>query len=134
MADDVIISETSEALADRVASDFAALVRETLAKQDRFTVALAGGQTPQLFFSRLAKDPYRSSIPWSKIWIFWGDERCVPKEHSESNFRMASETLLQFVPLMPGHVFRMQGEDPPPLAAQEYEKNMRKVFGPGATW
>src|SRR6266446_3924321 len=104
MADNVIILESPEALAQRVARDFAQLVNEALAKQERFSVALAGGQTPKQFYERLAKDPYKSSIPWAKIWFFWGDERCVPKEHPDSNFRMAAESLLQYVPVPPAHV------------------------------
>jgi 6-phosphogluconolactonase len=128
MARDVIISETPEALAERVANDFSALVTETLAHQDRFTMALAGGVTPESFYSRLAKDPYKTGIPWAKLWIFWGDERCVPKDHPDSNFRMAQESLLQFVPLSSDHVFRMRGEDPPPQAARDYENILKDVF------
>src|SRR5437016_2210424 len=128
MVDPVIVSETPEALAERVAADFAALVTDVLQRQDRFLLALAGGQTPKLFYSRLVKEPYRSTIPWSRLWIFWGDERCVPKDHSESNFRMASEALLQYVPIPPAHVFRMRGEDPPPSTARDYEKLLREVF------
>jgi len=134
MADDVIISETPEAQAERAAADFAALVADVLQRQDRMTVALAGGQTPESFYARLAKEPYKSSIPWAKVWIFWGDERCVPKDHPESNFRMASEALLQYVPLNSAHVFRMRGEDPPPVAAREYEKILRETFGAAAVW
>ncbi len=78
MADDIVISDSPEALADRAAEDFAQLVNQTLEKQDRFSLVLAGGLTPKLFYERLAKEPYKSSIPWAKIWIFWGDERCVP--------------------------------------------------------
>lgn len=129
MARDVIVSETSEALAERVAADFAKLVSETLAQQPRITVALAGGQTPKSFYSRLSKEPYRSSIPWSKMWVFWGDERCVPKDHSESNFKMAAESLLNFVPVPSAHVFRMRGEDPPPIAARDYQQMLKEVFG-----
>src|SRR5262249_15134905 len=121
LADPIIVNETPEPLAERVAADFAALVTDVLQRQERFTVALAGGQTPKLFYQRLAKEPYKSSIPWSRLWIFWGDERCVPKEHPDSNFRMASEALLQYVPVAPAHVFRMRGEDPPPSAARDYE-------------
>src|SRR5882724_7075431 len=128
MAEHVICSDTPEALAERVAEDFAKLVNETLASQDRFSIALAGGQTPKQFYERLAKDPYKSSIPWAKLWFFWGDERCVPKEHADSNFRMAAEALLQYVPVPPSHVLRMHGEDPPPQAAAEYEKEMRRFF------
>jgi 6-phosphogluconolactonase len=134
VADALVVSETPEALAERVAADFSALVAETLKTQERFTIALAGGQTPQLFYSRLAQEPYKSTIPWSKIWVFWGDERCVPKDHPESNFRMASESLLQFVPVPAAHVFRMRGEDPPPSAARDYEKAMRETLRTTETW
>jgi 6-phosphogluconolactonase len=134
MADNIIISDTPEALADRAAEDFARLVTETLQKQEKFSVALAGGITPKLFYSRLAKEPFKSSIPWTKIWVFWGDERCVPPEHADSNFRMAAESLLQYVPIQSAHVYRMHGEDPPPLAAQEYEKVMRGFFRDSGFW
>ncbi|HVO32269.1 MAG TPA: 6-phosphogluconolactonase, partial [Elusimicrobiota bacterium] len=131
---DVIVSETPEALAARVAADFASLVAGVLERQPRFTVALAGGSTPKLFYQRLAKEPYRSSVPWSKMWFFFGDERCVPKDHPDSNFRMASETLLQYVPVNSNHVHRMRGEDPPPVAARDYENTMRGIFGSASEW
>ena len=134
MANPVIVSETPEALAERVAEDFSKLVSETLATQDRFSIALAGGLTPKQFYARLAKDPYKSSIPWEKIWFFWADERCVPKEHPDSNFRMAADALLQYVPIPPAHVVRMRGEEPPPQAAQEYEKFMRSFFRDSGFW
>src|SRR5688500_6602493 len=119
MADNVIIVDTPEVLAERIAEDFARLVTDTLAHQDRMAIALAGGQTPKQFYARLAKPPYVTSIPWSKLWFFWGDERCVPKDHPDSNFRMVAESLLQYVPVPPSHVIRMRGEEPPPQAAQE---------------
>ncbi len=134
MANNVIVADTPEALAERVAKDFARLVSESLSKQERFSLALAGGVTPKQFYERLAKEPYKTSIPWAKLWFFWGDERCVPKEHSDSNFRMASESLLQYVPVQPSHVIRMRGEDPPPLAAQDYEKFMRGFFRDSGFW
>jgi 6-phosphogluconolactonase len=130
----MIVEETPEALADRVAADFAVLVDQTLAHQERCSIALAGGVTPKQFYARLAKEPYKSAIPWAKLWFFWGDERCVPKDHPDSNFRMAAESLLQFVPVQPAHVIRMQGEDPPPQAAQEYEKFMRQFFRDSGFW
>jgi 6-phosphogluconolactonase len=58
-----------------------------------YSVALSGGSTPQQLFARLAADPYRLQIDWSSVRIFWGDEREVPPDHSESNFRMAKENL-----------------------------------------
>ena len=134
MADPITILDTPEALAERVAADFAALVKETLASQERFSLALAGGQTPKQFYERLAKEPYKSSIPWSCLWFFWGDERCVPKEHPDSNFRMAAEAILQYVPVPSSHVLRMRGEDPPPQAALEYEKGLRSFFRDAGLW
>lgn len=124
----VIVSDTPEALAERAADDFARLVEETLARQERFSVALPGGQTPKLFFTRLTQEPYRARIPWDKLWVFWGDERCVPPDHSESNFGVARDFLLQKVPIPSAHVFRIRGEDPPPEAARAYAKTMHEVF------
>src|SRR5262249_54050140 len=102
--------------------------------RERISIALAGGTTPKQFYARLAKEPYKTSIPWNKLWFFWGDERCVPKDHPDSNFQMAAETLLQYVPVPPSHVIRMHGEDPPPQAAQEYEKYMRQFFRESGPW
>jgi 6-phosphogluconolactonase len=130
----VIISDTPEAQAERAAKDFVELANAAWANQDRIAIALAGGQTPKQFYSRLAQEPYKSSIPWKKIWFFWGDERCVPKEHQDSNFRMAAEALLQYVPVPPAHVIRMRGEDAPPQAACDYEKDLRNFFRGTDLW
>jgi len=134
MAGRLIVSDTPEDLADRAAGDFVKWVDKTLAIQDRCTIALAGGQTPKGLYERLAKEPYKSSIPWKKLWFFWGDERCVPKEHPESNYRMAWEALLQYVPVPHLQVVRMHGEDPPPQAAHDYEKGMREIFKNDGNW
>jgi 6-phosphogluconolactonase len=134
MTPQILVSETPEAAAERMAADFAALVKETLAQRDKFTVALPGGSTPKLFFTRLTQEPYASEIPWSKIWLFWGDERCVPPEHPESNFGMAREFLLSKVPVVNSHVFRMRGEDPPPESARAYAKTLHDVFKGDPEW
>ena len=128
-----IVEETPDAVAERVARDFETLVHETLATQSRMTIALAGGQTPKIFYSRLALEPFKSSIPWEKLWFFWGDERCVAPDHPDSNFRMVSEALLSQVPVNPSHVFRMHGEEAPPQAARDYEKILRDTF-PDREW
>ncbi len=130
----IILSDTPEALAERVATDFSEFITRTLADRQRIAIALAGGQTPKQFYARLAKEPYQSAIPWAKLWFFWGDERCVPKEHQDSNFRMAAEALLQHVPIPPSHVIRMHGEDPPPQAARDYENQMRSFFRDAKVW
>jgi len=130
---DVVVSDNADVLADRVAADFVKLVQETLRTQRRFTVALSGGATPEKLYTQLSRAPYVDQIPWAKIWIFFGDERCVPPDHPDSNFRMARETLLEKAPVIARQVFRMKGEDPPPQAARDYENEMRSVFGPDAT-
>jgi len=137
----VIINDSPEALAERVALDFLAMVRASLNTEGRppgwptrFRIALAGGLTPKLFYARLAQPPYRELIPWEKLMIFWGDERCVAKDHPDSNFAMAQTTLLSQVPVKADQVFRMRGDDPPPAAAKDYEKVLRQQFGPAAPW
>ena len=131
---DTRIFETPEKLADQVAQDIVQYSNETLQKQPRFTIALNGGVTPKLFFQSLTQEPRKSSVAWDKWWFFWGDERCVPKEHSESNFKLAQENLLQSVPAKSSQVFRIHGEDPPPVAARDYEKVLRGIFGAAADW
>jgi len=128
MTPNVIISETPEALADRAAADFTQLVQKTLTERPRFTVALPGGMTPKLFFTRLTQEPYRAQVPWEKVRVFWGDERCVPPDHLESNFRVARENLLEKVPIASAHVNRIRGEDPPPEAARAYAKILHDTF------
>jgi 6-phosphogluconolactonase len=93
-----------------------------------YSVALSGGSTPQRLFARLSADPYRSQIDWSSVRIFWGDEREVPPDHSESNFRMAKENLLDHVPIPPDQVFRMEGERPAQEAAVRYEEVLHRAF------
>ena len=93
-----------------------------------YSVALSGGSTPQRLFARLAADPYRLQVDWSSVLIFWGDERAVPPDHSESNFRMAKENLLDCVPIPPDQIFRMEGERPAQEAAVRYEEVLLRAF------
>ena len=97
-----------------------------------YSVALSGGSTPRGLFARLTADPYRTQINWSSIWVFWGDERLVPPEHSESNFRMAKENLLDCLPIPSQQVFRMEGERPAGEAATRYQEVLQEKFSPGA--
>ncbi len=130
----LIVSETPEASAERAAADFAAYVQHTLGHQERFSLALPGGSTPKLFFTRLTQEPYRSQIPWNKVWLFWGDERCVPPDHPESNYGVARQYLLEKVPVVNSHVFRIHGEDPPPETARAYAKTLHEVFKDQEPW
>ena len=83
---------------------------EALALSGRFSLGLAGGSTPKALYQLLAADPFRSQVDWPKVQIFFGDERCVPSDHADSNFRMASEALLSKVPIPPQNIHRMRGE------------------------
>lgn len=93
------------------------------------SVALAGGATPRGLYKLLTGEPYRSQIAWEHLRVFWGDERMVPPDHQESNFRMAEEALLSHVPVPSQQVFRIEGELPAGEAAARYEAVLREQFG-----
>jgi 6-phosphogluconolactonase len=119
----------ADALAGAVAERFVAAALDAIGARGRFIVALAGGSTPRRTYERLAAEPLASRVNWSRVHVLWGDERCVPPDHAESNYRMARETLLDHVPLPAANVHRIHGEDVPPLAAARYEATMRTVLG-----
>jgi 6-phosphogluconolactonase len=99
-----------------------------LAGSGRFSAALAGGSTPRALYERLAGEPHRSRIPWVRVHLFWSDERPVPPNHEESNFRMAWETMISRLAIPPGNVHRIRGEIDPNDAAREYERELRGFF------
>src|ERR1043166_2594314 len=99
--------------------------RAAINERGLFRIALSGGRTPAPVYAELAKTG--AELPWEKVQITFGDERCVPPEHEDSNYRMAKESLLDAVPIPPGNVFRMRGEAPPNEAAAEYEARLAQV-------
>jgi len=96
-----------------------------------FSIALSGGSTPKALFELLATDPYKSRIDWAKVEVFFGDERTVPPDHKDSNYRMAREALLSKVPIPGDNVYRMAGERDPNTAAREYGQMLKEKFGDG---
>ncbi len=95
----------------------------------RFTVALSGGSTPRRLHSLLASPSYRDRIDWTRIEFFWGDERFVPQDDPESNFRMARETLLDHVPVQPSQIHAVPTQlGDPAAAAATYGEEIRRVF------
>ena len=91
---DVVILPDAAAITRRAADEFLKCVNQAIAEKDSFTVALAGGSTPKALYSLLSEDPaYARKIPWGKLRFFFGDERHVPPDSTESNFHMANETL-----------------------------------------
>jgi 6-phosphogluconolactonase len=95
-------------------------IRTTLERRPRARLALAGGGTPRALHQRLLAVPWRAEVDWSRVEIFWGDERCVPPDHVSSNYRMAAETLLNSLHIVPAATHRIRGELPPQEAAREY--------------
>ena len=99
--------------------------RAAIAERGLFRLALSGGNTPRTVHAQLAR--LGADLAWNRVQITFGDERCVPPEHADSNFRMARETLLDVVPIPAGNVFRIRGEIDPTTAAQEYEDKLAAV-------
>ena len=122
----VNVYENPEELAEAAARGFAARANEAIDEIGRFAVVLAGGSTPKATYEILARD-YADRIDWSNVHVFFGDERSVPPDHEDSNYRTASEALLDHVPVASVH--RMQGELPPDEAAEAYEEELRAFFG-----
>ncbi len=105
--------------------------REAVEVRGRFTIALAGGNTPRLLHRKLAAEPFVSQVPWGKVHVFFGDERCVPPSSPDSNFRMACDTLIDHVPIAYDSIHRMQGEIDPQQAAVDYGRMLKDFFGDG---
>lgn len=126
--DRVVVLPTRDALMRTAAGRFVSAAAEAIKACGRFTLALSGGSTPKSLYALLATDPYASRVDWSRIHVFWGDERCVPPESPASNYRMACEALLDHVPVPEKNVHRIRGEDDPAAAAAAYERLLREMF------
>ena len=99
--------------------------RDAIAARGLFRLALSGGNTPRAVHAELAR--LGADLAWNRVQITFGDERCVPPDHADSNYRMAKETLLDAVAIPAGNVFRIRGEIDPAIAAQEYEEKLAAV-------
>jgi len=128
----VRIFETSEDLARAAAEQCVRLGLEAVKARGDFSIALAGGSTPKRLYTLLASEQdnsFRSRFPWQEIHFFWGDERHVPPDHADSNYRMAFETMLSKVPVSDSQLHRIESENPDARrAAQGYEQDLRRHF------
>lgn len=115
-------------LAHRAAVEWTRCADEAIVRAGRFAVALSGGNTPRALYARLADEEFRSQIAWDRVHFFWGDERSVPADHPDSNYRMAYETLLSRVPVPQTNIHRIETERGPEKAAGEYEALLRDFF------
>ncbi len=113
----------------RFAADlFTDLARKAVAERGLFVVSLAGGRTPEPLYRLLSKPPYSRSIDWSKVHLFFGDERCVPPDHRRSNYRMVRKALISSIDIPQDNIHRMKAELPPAQAALEYERGIKSFF------
>jgi 5-dehydro-2-deoxygluconokinase len=126
---DVEVFADGDALARAEAERIVAQAAAAIASRGRFSIALSGGSTPRALYTLLATPAFASRIDWSRVHVFWGDERCVPPDHPDSNFRMTREALLERVPIPPDNVHRIAGEETPEVAARAYEQTLRSFFG-----
>lgn len=119
-----------EALSRAAAAEVVRLARRAAAARGRFTMALSGGRTPERLYRLLAGE-YRDAVPWEAVHLYWGDERYLPPDHAESNYRMAREALLAHVPVPPEQVHPMPTSLPDPdEAARCYEEELRRMLAP----
>lgn len=114
-----------------VAADlFVAAAQRAIVKKDKFTVVLTGGSSPAGIYKLLASDAYKSKIDWSKVFIFWGDERWVPLNNDLSNAKMSYASLLSHVPIPKANIFEMYADGiSPEDYAVAYEQSIKEVVG-----
>jgi len=118
------------ALARRAAQYFVEMAEEAVSARGFARIAISGGSTPKAAFELMGDpgQPWRGRMPWDKLELYWVDERCVPPDNTESNYRMTRETLLDRVPLGADQIHRMEGELAPEEAAARYESELRNSF------
>jgi len=122
------VFQNLEALSHEAASTFVTLSRNCIASRGRFTVAISGGDTPKRLYTLLGSAQYCNLVDWSNVHFFWVDERCVPKESEESNFKTAFDAFLSKIPLPDKNIHRIKGEEKPEKAAVDYEHDIRRFY------
>lgn len=116
---------------ERAAELLIGIAREATSEQKAFTLALSGGSTPKALYELLATDGKASRIPWEQTHLFWTDERCVPPDDPQSNYRMAHQALIAHVDVPSEQIHRMHGEDEPRRAANAYATELEMCFDAG---
>ena len=129
MDPEIKVLPDSVEIAHEAAERIIAAARRAADEDRTFSLALAGGSTPKALYELLATAPYKSRIEWPRVEIFFGDERTVPPDHKDSNYKMAHEALLSKVPLPGDNVYRMKGELDPNEAAKQYGQMLKEKVG-----
>jgi 6-phosphogluconolactonase len=123
----VEVLSDAEALALRAADVFAMAAQASAAARGRFAVALSGGETPRALYRHLARQQFAQKVPWRRVHLYWGDERCVPPDDPASNFGLARDAFIKHVPIAAQNVHRMPGERGPEAAALAYEDELHAL-------
>jgi 6-phosphogluconolactonase len=122
------IAADAHGLAERAAGWF---VKTIAGRPGDIRVSLSGGSTPKELYRLLSSGTFRASIPWHRLELFWGDERFVPYDSPDSNYRMARETLLAAAPIAPERVHPIPTDGTPADAARRYEATLKRIYGAG---
>jgi len=130
---EICILENESAWAEGAADFLASTIDKTLRRQPLVRLVLSGGSTPHRLYRTLTRPEWARRIDWSSVLLFFGDERCVPPTHPDSNYGMAKKALIDPLQIAPQQVMRMQGEVEPQVAASRYEMTIRKAFPPDQT-
>jgi len=128
MENRIRIFDSPQILAVKLAEEFKEKVQNS---KVNFYIAISGGSTPKIFFKELAKFPFKDEIDWERLQIFWCDERCVPPNDSDSNFRMTKECLFDFVNIPNENIHRIKGESHPEKEAVLYSKEIERLLPKG---
>jgi 6-phosphogluconolactonase len=105
------------------------MTRAALAAPGPYRVSLSGGSTPKKLYGLLASDEFRTRFPWSRVSWYWGDERFVPHDHPDSNYRMAREAMLANVPVPSENIHPIPTDGTPDDAAGRYERTLQEAYG-----
>src|SRR5688500_4303584 len=125
---DIRVLENDQEVARAAANYFVDIALSSISALGRFSVVLAGGSTPRRTYEMLASEEHRNRIPWSKVHIFFGDERCVPPTDAASNYRMADEAMISHLPIPAQNVHRMAGEGDAVANASLYQSELQTFF------
>lgn len=119
----------ADALIEAAAAHFVSTARAAIARRGAFYVALAGGSTPKGLYQKLASEPYRDQLDWARVHLFFGDERFVPADHDDSNYKMARQAMIDHVPVPAENVHRVPTEKGEPAAvAADYAETLKQVL------
>src|SRR5512138_2873861 len=125
---EIIKLDNAELVAEEAARRWVQVAQEAVGERGAFRIMLSGGNTPRSLYHLMAAAPWCDQAPWGQTYVFWGDERRVPPNHPESDYRMARETLLDHVPVPGDHIFRLQGEGLESSVVRDYETKLRHHF------